>query len=207
MAILIWVVLGAALGAGLGPLVRRFMTQEDRRSSSILIGLVTAIVFGLLAWRVSNWADLLGYSVFAAFGIAVSVIDIAERRIPTRLVLPAYPMLVGLFGTTAFLQRDFGGASRSVIGLLVLPAFYVVLALVSHGGVGAGDVRLAGPVGWVMAWHGWTTLVAGTLLAFVFASLASLTTIVWRSATRNSRVPFAPAMVIGALATIVLGGA
>lgn len=207
MAILIWAFLGAALGAVLTPLARRFVTQEDGRSPSILIGLVTAIAFGILAWRVSSWADLLGYSVFAAFGIAVSVIDMAEHRVPTRLVLPAYPVLVGLFVTMAFLQRDLGGVGRATIGMLVLPAFYLTLALVSRGGVGAGDIRLAGPVGWVMAWHGWTTLVVGTLLAFVFASLAGLTTIAWRSGTRNTRVPFAPAMVTGALAIIALRGA
>lgn len=171
----------------------------------VLIGLVTAAVFGLLAWRVPQWPDLLGYSLFAVFGLAVSVIDIAEHRIPTRLVLPAYPAVVGLFGATAALQRDFDSLARAAIGSLVLPAFYLILALASQGGMGAGDVRLAGPMGWVMAWHGWTTLVAGAVLAFLIGSIVILIRVISRSAARHTpQIPFGPAMVAAALTTIVL---
>lgn len=206
-AIAIWVIVGAALGVGLTPLCRHLLIRQDRRSSPVLIGLVTAMVFGLLAWRVSSWADLLAYSVFATFGVAVSMIDIAEHRIPTMLVLPAYPVIIGLFGTVALLHHELVGIVRSALGLLVLPAFYLILALASQGGVGAGDIRLAGPVGWVMAWHGWTTLLIGTLLTFIVASLSGLTMIIWRSATRTTPIPFAPAIIAGALAMIVLRGA
>lgn len=144
--------------------------------------------------------------MFAAFCVVASVVDITEHRLPTRLVLPAYPVVVGLTGIAAVLQGDLPSVIRAAVGMLVLPTFYVVLAVVSRGGVGAGDVRLAGPVGWVMAWQGWTTLVAGTLLAFAFGSLAGLAMIVSRSATRNTPIPFGPAIAAGALTMILLHG-
>jgi hypothetical protein len=97
-----WVSLGAVVGAGLAPLVRHSLTRTDGLGDPVLLGLTTAIVFVLLAWRVLRWPDLVGYSAFAAFGIAGSVVDIAEHRLPARLVLPAYSMAVGLFGAARF---------------------------------------------------------------------------------------------------------
>jgi leader peptidase (prepilin peptidase)/N-methyltransferase len=91
--------------------------------------------------------------------------------------------------------------------MLVLPAFCLALALIAPGGVGAGDVRLAGPAGWMMAWHGWASLAAGTLLGFLYASFVGLTLIILRRATRSTPVPFGPAIVAGALTAIILRGA
>lgn len=207
ISIAIWIVLGAAIGGGLAPLVPRSLARKDGSGGAVLLGLTTAVVFGLLAWRVSRWPDLVGYSAFAAFGIAGSVVDIAEHRLPARLVLPTYPVVVGLFGVAAILQHDLGSATRAAVGLLVLPGFYLAIALVSRGGIGAGDIRLAGPTGWVMAWHSWASFVVGTMLAFVFASVAGLAMIAGGSATRHSPIPFGPAMVAGALTAVVLSGA
>jgi leader peptidase (prepilin peptidase)/N-methyltransferase len=202
----IWTVLGVLAGVGLTPVAQYFLSAKDARISPLQPGLATGILFGLLAWRVRFWPELFGYSVFAAFCVVASVVDIAEHRLPKRLVLPAYPVVVGLTGIAAVLQGDLHGLARAAVGMLVLPAFYVVLAVVSRGGVGAGDVRLAGPVGWILAWHGWAGLVAGTLLAFVFGSLAGLAMIASRSATRHTQIPFGPAIAAGALTVIVLRG-
>jgi leader peptidase (prepilin peptidase)/N-methyltransferase len=206
VTISIWAALGFFAGVGLSPIARYFLAAKDPRPSPLQLGPTTAILFGLLAWRVPSWPELLNYSVFATFCVVLSVVDIAEHRLPTRLVLPAYPVVVVLTGNAAVLQGDLHSLVRAAVGMLVLPVFYVVLAIASRGGVGAGDVRLAGPVGWVMAWHGWTTLVAGTLLAFVFASLAGLAMIVSRSATRHTPIPFGPAITAGALTMIILRG-
>jgi leader peptidase (prepilin peptidase) / N-methyltransferase len=207
MVVAAWIALGAVAGAGLAPFTRRFLTKEGKHISAVLGALATAAVFGLLAWRVSHWSDLVGYSMFAIVGLAVSAVDVAEQRVPTRLVLPAYPMVVGFFGTIAILQRDTESATRAAIGLLALPVFYLILALVTNGGFGAGDIRFAGLAGWVMAWHGWTTLVAGTVLAFLMASVVTLTIILLRRATWRTPIPFGLAMVAGVLAAIVLRGA
>jgi type IV leader peptidase family protein len=148
MVISMWTVLGAMTGIGLIPLTRHLLIQKDRRVSWVWLGIGIAILFGLLAWRMPTWPDLLIYSAFVAFGVAASVVDIAEHRLPTRLVLPAYPVTLLLAATVAILQRgDLGGLARVALGVLILPGLYLLLALISRGGIGAGDVRLAGPVG------------------------------------------------------------
>jgi leader peptidase (prepilin peptidase)/N-methyltransferase len=194
-------------GAALEPVAQRGISRWNRRAVLAAIGFTAMIVFGLLAWRLPPWPELLGTSMFAAVGIAASAVDLAEHQLPRSLVLPAYPVVVVLFGVAALFRHDVGSLGRAALGMLVLPAFYLVLALVSSGGVGAGDVQLAGPAGWVMAWHGWTTLAAGTLLGFLYASLAGITLIILRRATRHTPIPFGPAIVAGALTAIILQGA
>src|SRR5947208_2518981 len=91
---------------GLTPVAQYFLTSKDARVSPLQLGLATGILFGLLAWRVPIWPELLSYSVFAAFCIVTSVVDITEHRLPRRLVLPAYPVFVELTGIAAVLHGD-----------------------------------------------------------------------------------------------------
>ncbi len=52
---------------------------------------------------------------------------------------------------------------RAVVGAVALFAFYFVLVIVREGGMGFGDVKLAGVLGLYLAWVGWCALVVGAL--------------------------------------------
>jgi leader peptidase (prepilin peptidase) / N-methyltransferase len=43
--------------------------------------------------------------------------------------------------------------------MAILAAFYLILALISGGGLGAGDVKLGGLLGLTLAWLSWAALV------------------------------------------------
>jgi leader peptidase (prepilin peptidase)/N-methyltransferase len=165
---------------------------------------VTAILFGLLAWRFGPHPELFAYSYLAAVAVPLSVIDLFEMRLPRRLVLPLYPVCVALFALAAATSGDGTRFARAAGGMLVLLAAYLMTAVLSNGGLGAGDVRASGPVGLALAWLSWPTLLAGTLVSFLCCALMAMSTRDTTTSLPRREVPFGPAMFGGAFFAILM---
>jgi leader peptidase (prepilin peptidase)/N-methyltransferase len=91
--------------------------------------------------------------------------------------------------------------------MVVLYAFYFVLAFIYPAGMGFGDVKLAGVLGLYLGWLGWAELVIGGFLGFLYGGVVGLLLMLVRRAGRKSQIPFGPFMLVGALTAILWGGA
>ncbi|HEY3715517.1 MAG TPA: prepilin peptidase [Jatrophihabitantaceae bacterium] len=173
-----------------------------------VVELTTAGLFVALAVHVAGLGRLPalpGYLFFAAIGVALTVIDLDVRRLPNAIVLPAYPVLAALLAIAAFAQGDPGALIRAAVGSLALLALYLALALAHPGGLGFGDVKLAGIVGGVLAFVSYQALLVGAFAAFVAGGVAGLVTIASGRGTRRSAIPFGPFMIAGALLALFAG--
>jgi leader peptidase (prepilin peptidase)/N-methyltransferase len=164
--------------------------------------LLTAILFGILAWRLGPHFDLLPYSGLAAVGVALAVIDVIEQRLPSPLVYSGLTVVGALFATSTALYSTMPSLLRALAGMAVLMVFYLVLALVSGGGLGAGDVKLGALVGITVGWMSWSSLITATFLGWFAAALMWLILRVARRRPRGSLLPMGPFILLGALLTI-----
>jgi leader peptidase (prepilin peptidase)/N-methyltransferase len=131
--------------------------------------LTTAALFAALAWRLGPRTALLAPSWLAATGVALAATDLRSRQLPNRLVLPSYlaiPSLTALTGTHP------SALIRATLGMVGVLSFYALLYTVFPGHLGGGDLKIAGPIGFLLAWQSWSALVTGTLLTWVLATLA-----------------------------------
>lgn len=124
---------------------------------------------------------------------AISAIDIAEQRVPNRLVLPAALACTGLSLA----------AGVSAGGLLTGAALVVILALVSLArpqALGMGDVKLA-----LLVVVGLDGSAARALLLGVFlATIAGLATIArYGASARRRSLPLAPFIAAGSLLALL----
>jgi len=141
----------------------------------------------------------------AAITIALALIDLDTHTLPNRIVLPAYPIGVLLLVVATIASGDWGDLLRASIGAAALFAFYLVLVLVYPGGMGLGDVKLAGVLGLFLGYLGWPALIIGAFAAFVLGGLYAIVLLVTRRVARTGGIPFGPWMLAGAWVGI-LGG-
>jgi leader peptidase (prepilin peptidase) / N-methyltransferase len=165
----------------------------------LALELCTAGVLALLLGRFGGEPDVLAFGFFGVLGVALAAIDIGVQRLPDRLTLPAYPILIALLAGAAIVGHDFAALLRALLGGLSLAGVFLVLALLRPGQLGGGDIKLAGLAGLALGWLGWPILIAGAALGFVLSAIVSLGLLAARRVTLQSAVCFGPFLLGGAL--------
>jgi leader peptidase (prepilin peptidase)/N-methyltransferase len=170
-----------------------------------LVELVTGLAFaGVTAWTGLGWR-LPAFLFLAALSITLAVIDLDTFRLPFWLVAPAYPVAMVLLGAASLAERDRGSAVRALIGAAALWAFYRLLHAVYPGGMGYGDVRLAGVLGLYLGWLGWDRLIVGAFLGFLVGGLGGAVLLGLRRTSLKSEIPYGPYLLAGAWLGVFLG--
>ena len=156
------------------------------------------------------WAQaivIVGFLYFAAISIVLTLIDLDTHRLPNSIVLPSYVVAGILFTVAAWLAGEWETLLRAGIGMAVLYIFYFLLRSIRRGGMGGGDVKLAGVIGIYLGWLGWGALAVGAFAAFVFGGVFGLVLMLARRAGRKTAIPFGPWMILGAWAGVFAGEA
>jgi leader peptidase (prepilin peptidase) / N-methyltransferase len=172
----------------------------------LALELATAGVLALLLGRFGGQPDMVAFGFLGVLGVALAAIDITVQRLPNRLTLPAYPILIALLASAAIVGHDVASLARALLGGLVLAVSYLLLALIRPGQLGGGDVKLAGIAGLALGWLGWPTLIVGAALGFVLAAVVSLALLAARRVTLHSAICFGPFLLGGALLAMLGGG-
>jgi leader peptidase (prepilin peptidase)/N-methyltransferase len=133
----------------------------------------------------------------AWLGVVLSVVDFRHRRLPDAVTLPAWP-LVG-----AALWWAGADPWRAVAGAALLFAFHLAVRLLAPGAMGGGDVKLAGPVGAVLASVSWWALPAGVVAASATTLVVALALPPRR---RAGGVPHGPGLLTAAWLAVASAG-
>ncbi len=162
-------------------------------------GLVGAVVGG-------SWL-LVGLVPLVPVAVALAVVDLRTRLLPTRVVVPTTLGMIALGTAYAALVGEWSDLWRGLGGLVVGRSFYWVLWFVRSAGMGFGDVRLAALLGFTLAFLGWPQFVVGMYAGFlVFGLPGALLALVKRDASLlKAQFPFGPFMIAGALIGICVG--
>ncbi|GGK92002.1 prepilin peptidase [Salinibacterium xinjiangense] len=148
---------------------------------------------------------LVAFLYFAAISVALALIDLDTRRLPNSIVLPAYPVAGVLLTAAALTAGEPERLLTMALGAIGLFAAYFAMANLYRGGMGFGDVKLAGVIGLYLGWLGWGPLAVGAFGAFLLGGLFSLVLVMTRGATGRTAIPFGPWMILGAWLGIFAG--
>jgi leader peptidase (prepilin peptidase) / N-methyltransferase len=162
--------------------------------NELLCAVTGAVAGGLIG--IHPWLPAL--LVLSLVLVPMSVVDLATRKIATRLVYPTTAVvLVLLFGAAVAIGewRRFGIA---VVCGLVASAFMWVLWFVYPGGMGDGDARLALLLGLGTGWFGWQATLLGIGAGFVIGSLVGLGYGIVTKKYLKAQLPFGPWLGLGA---------
>lgn len=168
----------------------------------------TAAAFVLVAWWLGLSWQLPAFAYLAAVSVALALIDLDTRRLPDVIVLPSYPVAMGLLALAAWnpgAGNDWSAWVRSVAGAAILSGVYLLVVLVYPAGMGLGDVKTAGLVGLYLGWVGWGALAVGGFAAFLLGGVWSIALLLTGRAGRKTGIPFGPWILAGAWAGLLVG--
>ena len=177
-------------------------TSLDPPSRSIVALLGAACVGATLIWLpVTPRAAIAGLALAPLWWAAA--IDLAERRLPNRLVLAGAAVVLGGVLIVAAADGANGGwrvGQSTVSGAAAMVAPMLAIHLIAPDGLGFGDVKagavLGAIVGLIDAWAAAVALATGAIMAAVAGLVL-----------RRRTVPFGPALVAGVAVALVVARA
>lgn len=157
-----------------------------------LYGLVLALLYTRL-----GWAGFFPAAFFYGILIVVFFIDLEHQIIPDRLVLALLALAVV---TQLFWPRV--SWPEALIGFVLGGGLFLLLAVVSKGGMGGGDIKLVAVLGF---WFGWKLLLLLMFLSFVGGGLLSGALLLTGIKKRGDGIPFGPFLVAAAFVVTLWG--
>ncbi|GAB5078091.1 prepilin peptidase [Arthrobacter sp. AD-310] len=198
------------LGCLLAPAAESLIAKRLPRFGglpSLPTRITTAALTGILCFAFSLRFGIAPYLpafiLLAILGVQLARIDIALHLLPNPLVLLLLVGGIFLFVTPHLLGQPTGSTLRAALGAVILFAGYLVLGLISPGGIGMGDVKLAAPVGLYLGYLGWSQLLYGGLLGFILNGVVTLAVVGRKGRKSTAEVAHGPTM-LGALAATTL---
>jgi leader peptidase (prepilin peptidase)/N-methyltransferase len=187
----------------LAPLARCAACASRTGPPLLAVEVTTALLLGALAARVHPGLVLAAACWLALCSVPLAFIDAAVRRLPDVLTGAAFAGTALLLLAAAAAGGHWHVLGQSVLGGVALAGFYLVLALISPSGMGMGDVKAAAGLGTMLAWRGWSALIAGGFAGFLFAAVYGIALIMSGRATRRLQIPFGPFMIAGAFLVLL----
>jgi leader peptidase (prepilin peptidase)/N-methyltransferase len=179
--------------------------EIPRRLLWVEIG--TGVLFGLACWRYGLSLELLITLVYSSIFIVLLIIDLEHRLILNKVVYPsmALALLVSiLFSIPDFLPRVeiVPGILSAAIGGAIGLVLFLLVVVVSRGGMGWGDVKMAALIGLVT---GFPLVFVALLLAVLAGGLVAGILLALRIKKRRQAIPFAPFLSLATIVTLLWG--
>ncbi|WP_258806239.1 prepilin peptidase [Pseudarthrobacter sp. NS4] len=196
-------VLGAGvLGLILSPAAELLIAKHLPRLGglpTLPVRITTAALTGLtcatFSWRFGMGLALPAFIFLAVLGVQLARIDVALHLLPNPLVLILFAGGFSLFLVPGLLNKQADDLLRAVLGAVILFAGYLILGLISPGGIGMGDVKLAAPVGLYLGYLGWSQLLYGGLLGFILNGAVTVLVLSRKGRNKASEVAHGPSML------------
>jgi len=167
---------------------------------TLAVELGTGTLFALAAWRIApsslaEWARLIFASACLAVLVVVTVTDLEHGLILNRVIYPA----IGL-GLVGSLLVDWPDLLSHLGGGLLGAGVIALIILLVPGGMGWGDVRLAGFIGLITGLPG---LLFALFVGFVSGGIVAGTLLASGRRKTGETIPLGPFLALGGGAALL----
>lgn len=182
-------------------LALRGRCRDCRTPISARYPLVEALTAALAAGVVltnDGAHDLLLGLVLVVLLVPIALIDLDHRIIPNRLTA-----LGGIAALAIGAATDLAGVPEQLIAAAAAGGFLLLAALARPGGMGMGDVKLAGMLGLFLG----REVAVALLVALVVGTLVGVVVMARRGVTegRRTAIPFGPFLALGGVVALLAG--
>ena len=161
------------------------------------VELLTAILF-TISPLIMGWSkELIISFTLISMLIIITVSDIKYMIIPDKVLL--------FFGPIFLVERIFIPLSpwwSPILGASIGFCLLLLIAVVSKGGMGGGDIKLFTVLGIVL---GWKLVLFAFFMSTLFGAVFGLIGMLLKKVERGKPMPFGPYIAIGALVSYYYG--
>lgn len=162
-----------------------------------LVELITAVVFLLLYNQFNLSLYFIEYAFLSSLLIAITFIDLERQEIPDELIV------IGLIAGLLFNIYDIkANMINGILGFLLGGGVFLIIAMITQGAMGGGDIKLMAVLGLFM---GWRLIIAITLISFILGAFVSIILIAAKLKNKKDYIPFGPFIAIAAVTAIFFG--
>ena len=166
------------------------------------IELINGLLYYLLYHQLGLSLELIPYGLLASLLLTISLIDYDHQIIPDGLVI--FGFVIGLLYKIIdilFHQATFG-VLNSIGGLLLGGGLFLLIAIVSNGGMGGGDIKLMAMLGF---WLGIKGILLVMLLSFIIGAIVSIFLLLLKKKGGKDAIPFGPFIALGTMIVLAWG--
>lgn len=183
------------------PVEKRALAPGWRLAGASIAALCAAVTVWRLLVSTHDTLNVLKLSIALVCLTGSACVDYLEHRIPN--LFPAVLAAAAVLLMTAGCLTGQAGAQAyifsSVFAALASSVCFIVGSILSHQGIGMGDIKLIS----ALALMGGVYIVGGTLFFSMTAcALVSGYLLITRKKTMKEAIPFAPFLLIGYMMTI-----
>jgi len=168
------------------------------------VELATGVVFALLAWHYGLSPALGIMAFYACLFIIIFVIDLEQGLILNKVVYPSMvvALLLALLPRPWLTQWIVTGIANAAIGGAIGFALFLLIAIVSRGGMGWGDVKLAALIGLAT---GFPLVFLSIIMGAILGGIVAVALVIAKKRKRRETVPFGPFLAVAAMITLLWG--
>jgi leader peptidase (prepilin peptidase)/N-methyltransferase len=161
------------------------------------------ILYSVILIKFDQLFDVIVWFVYVSFGLVLSFIDFKYLRLPNVLT---YPFVISVLLLALYNWGQTGQVkliATPIISGLICLIFYLLLRVISKGGLGFGDIKLAPSIGIVCGFYSYTFVAYSTYLGFFLAGIVSVILLITKKANRKTPIPLGPFMLVSPLLLIL----
>ena len=166
--------------------------------------LATGAVFALLSWHYGLNPALGIMAFYACLFIVVFVIDLEHGLILNKVVYPGMvvALLLALLPQPWLTQWIVTGIANAALGGAIGFALFLLIAIVSRGGMGWGDVKLAALIGLAT---GFPLVFLSIIMGAILGGIMAVALVIAKKRKRRQTIPFGPFLAVAAMITLLWG--
>ena len=168
------------------------------------VELAAAVIFALLYWHYRLSPELGVMAFYACLFIVIFVIDLEHSLILNKVVYPTMvvALLLSLYPWPWFSESIGMRVAYAALGGAIGFVVFLLIALVSRGGMGWGDVKLAALIGLAT---GFPLVFVAIIMAAILGGIVAVVLLVTRRRGRREMIPFGPFLAVAAMVTLLWG--
>ena len=168
------------------------------------VELATGLIFALLYWHYGLSTELGVLAFYACLFIIIFVIDLEHGLILNKVVYPGIviALLLALLPHPWLTQWVVTGIANAALGGAVGFVILFLIAIVSRGGMGWGDVKLAALIGLAT---GFPLVFFSLIMGAILGGIVAVALMIAKKKTRRETIPFGPFLAVAAMITLLWG--